>query len=376
MFVVLVFALSAAAILYILFLYPAVVIIMARLRPNPVRRAPLEKRVTVVMAVHNGARFLRAKLDSLLALNYPRELTDVIAVSDGSTDETDAIAREYEDRGVRLIRVPKGGKPAALNAGIAAADGEILLFTDVRQELDRGALRYLLENFADERVGCCSGRLVIRKGASLEEENVGLYWRYEFAIRNALASLDSIFGATGALYAMRRELAGPIPADALNDDMHLPLLAFFRGRRLAVDDRARIYDYPIGLESEFRRKVRTLAGNYQIVREFPALLGPANRMWIHYVSYKFGRLLLPLFLLATLVSGVFLPAPFDWIATAGQLAFYLAAACDPWLPRPLKKLSSPVRIFTVMMLATLAASSILFRPASSFWKETKVREAV
>ena len=354
-----VFGASIAAILYILFVYPAMVIAMARLWPDPVRRGAFEARVTVVMAVYNGARFLRAKLDSLLALDYPRDLLDIIVVSDGSDDATDAIALGYADRGVQLIRVPKGGKPAALNAGIAAAVGEILLFTDVRQEVDRMALRYLLENFADERVGVCSGRLVIRKGNSLEEENVGLYWKYEFAIRNALATIDSIFGATGALYAMRRELAGPIPADALNDDMHLPLLAFFRGHRLAVDGRARIYDYPTGLDSEFRRKVRTLAGNYQILREFPALIGPGNRMWIHYVSYKFARLLLPVFLLAPLLSGWFLPAPFNCLATAGQIGFYLAAACDPWIPRPLNKLTSPIRTFVVLMLATVSAASIL-----------------
>ena len=218
-------------------------------------------------------------------------------VSDGSTDDTDAIALSFADRGVSLLRVPHGGKPAALNAAIPAASGEILVLTDVRQELAVDCLQTLVNNFADPAVGVVSGHLIIRRGASRDESEVGLYWRYETWIRDNLSRLDSMFGATGPIYAIRKNLARPLPPDILLDDMALPLFAFFEGWRLIVEPAARAYDVPTGRDVEFTRKVRTLAGNWQLLRYQPKLLTPANRMLWHYLSYKLGRLLLPFFLM-------------------------------------------------------------------------------
>src|SRR5207247_2069639 len=140
----------------------------------------------------------------LLELDYPRDLVEVIVISDGSTDRTAELARRFE---VRLVEVHPGGKAAALNAGLAQATGEILFFTDVRQRLDRSSLSNLVARFADPRVGVVSGELVILDGTSSEEANNGLYWRYEKWIRKSLGALGSIPGATGCIYAMRRELA-------------------------------------------------------------------------------------------------------------------------------------------------------------------------
>src|SRR5205085_2641067 len=120
--------------------------------------------------------------------------------------------------------------------------------------------------------------------------------------RKALSRNGSVMGATGAIYAMRRELAVPLPADTLCDDMYLPLAAFVRGYRVVFDESAKAFDYPTALQTEFRRKVRTLAGVFQIVGAFPWLLSPANPMWIHFVSHKLGRLLLPWALLLLFMS--------------------------------------------------------------------------
>jgi len=224
----LVFIGAAAAVLYILFGYPLLLGVMARYRARPVLKKPQARSVSVLVAVYNGERFIAEKLRSLLALDYPRELLEILVISDGSTDKTDSIVEGFAPQGIRLLRVPHGGKPAALNAGIAQSRGEILVFTDVRQTLDPDSVQNLVNCFADPAVGVVSGELIIRKGSSQEEMDVGLYWRYEFWIRNCLARIDSIFGATGALYAIRRELAQPIPADVLLDDVYLPLNAFFR----------------------------------------------------------------------------------------------------------------------------------------------------
>jgi hypothetical protein len=232
----------------------------------------------------------------------------------------------------------------------------------------------LLENFADPAVGVASGALNILDPATHEEASTGLYWRYELWIRDHLSRIDSIFGATGAYYIVRRELAVPIPAGTLLDDMYLPLSAFLKGYRVVVDTRAKAFDQPTGLDAEFHRKVRTLAGNYQVLAAWPQMLGPANRLWFHFWSYKFGRLLLPFALIAMIPAGLLLPLPFDWVAAGLQAGFYSFAIADRWIGQtsPLKRLSSPVRTFVTLMGAGLWALSIFFVPSSSLWKQTQI----
>jgi poly-beta-1,6-N-acetyl-D-glucosamine synthase len=371
---IVVFCASAALGLYIVLGYPLLLGLMARLRPKPVFKSRRRKTVSVVIPAHNGERFIGAKLDSVLALDYPRELMEILVVSDGSTDRTDSIVREFAPQGVRLLRVPRGGKCAALNAAIPQARNEILLLTDIRQTVAPESLQAMMDCFADSSVGAVSGELVIRKGASHDEADTGLYWRYESWIRNRLSEIDSIFGATGPFYALRRELAVPIPVDQLLDDMYLPLAAFFRGYRLVVEPRARAFDYPTSRGTEFTRKTRTLAGNYQILRSYPALLGPANRMWFHYASYKLGRLALPWALVLLFASSCFLPAPWRYFLLGGQALFYGLAGIDAWLPArfPGKRLSSFARTFVALMLAAVCGLSVFFVSPRRLWKESKV----
>jgi len=363
----------AAVIAYILAGYPLLLAWLSKRGECPIQRSPNLKTVTVLLAVHNGAPFLRQKLRTLAELDYPSDLVNTLVISDGSTDETDEIARNAGP-GVELIRLEHQGKASALNAGIARATGEILLFTDVRQPLDPAALRRLVECFADARVGVASGELLILAGDNRAQVDIGVYRRYENWIRSRLSRLDSIFGATGCLYAMRRDLAERMPPDTLLDDVYLPIRAFFRGYRLIFEERAHAFDYPTNLDSEFRRKVRTLAGNYQILRAFPGLLGWQNRMWIHFASYKLGRLLLPWLLAGLAVSSFWLSDGWAWWALGAQGLCYGLAALDVWIPETwrLKKLSSPVRTFAVMMLAAACAGAILFVPPRLLWKETTV----
>ncbi len=371
-----IFCATAALVVYILAGYPLLLGLIARVRRKPVAKSRIRKSVSAVVAVHNGERFIGPKLDSLLALDYPAELLEILVASDGSTDGTDEIVRGYGPRAVRLLSLPRGGKCAALNAAIPQCRGEILLLTDVRQVVAADSLQAMVDCLADSSVGAVSGELVIRSGASYDEADTALYWRYESWIRNRLSEIDSIFGATGPSYALRRELAVPIPPDQLLDDMYLPLNAYFRGYRLIVEPRAIAYDYPTSRKTEFNRKRRTLAGNYQILRAYPALLGPSNRMWFHYVSYKVGRLLLPWILLTVLISSYYLPAPFRWWMFVPQLLFYVFALVDPLLGPgfPLKRLSSFARTFVSLMAAAVAGLSVLFVPPRTLWKETKIAQ--
>lgn len=368
------FGLSALYIAYVLFGYPLLLAWLARRASKPLQKRLEPRTVSILLPVRNGERWIGDKLNSILELNYPRELMEIIVVSDGSRDRTEELVEEFAPQGVKLVRIPRSGKAVALNTALERARGEIVFFTDVRQLLDPESLRNLVACFADPSVGAASGELIILASDSREEANVGLYWRYEKWIRKRLSRIDSVLGATGSIYAMRRSLVTSLPADTLLDDVHLPLAAFFRGYRVILEESAKAFDYPTSLETEFRRKVRTLAGVYQTIGAYPALLGPSNRMWIHFFSHKLGRLILPFALLVLALSSFGLPGVWGWAAPAGQAAFYALAVLDLWIPEAwlLKRLASPVRTFVVLMAAAFCAASFLVSPGRDLWKETRV----
>ena len=374
LFGLIVFAASIVGLLYVMAGYPLVLALLAR-RGQPVFAKPLLAPVTVLLPVRNGAPWLRAKLESILALDYPRNLLQVLVISDGSDDGTDAIAGEFAGRGVELLRVPQGGKALALNAGLARATGEFLFFTDVRQALDPGSLRHLISYFADPSVGVVSGELVIRDGRTQAELNTGLYWKYEKWIRRRQSQVDSVGGATGCIYAMRRSLAVPLPPNTILDDVYLPIAAFLKGFRVLWTDGAKAWDYPTPLDVEYRRKVRTQAGIYQVILFQPALVNPfRNRLWIHFYSHRLGRLLLP-FLLAGVLAGTFaLPQPLLILSLAAQGGFYALALLDPYIPeRSLpKRATSIARTFVVLVAAAFAGAGILFQPHKDYWEVTRV----
>ncbi len=353
--------------------YPLLLGWMARRWPSPVQKGDCLPTLSFVIPVHNGANFLAPKLESILALDYPHELLEVLVVSDGSTDATEDVARSFAARGVRLLRVPKGGKPAALNVAVPQTHNEILVLTDVRQLLAPESVRKLVANLADPQVGVVSGDLLIRQG-NLEETSVGAYWRYERRIRAHLSRLDSTMGATGAFYAIRRALFRPMPEELLLDDMYLPMGAFHSGFRLVVEPEARAFDLPTNVNTEFRRKVRTLAGNYQLLRFYPWLLTPGNRMLFHFVSYKLLRLLLPWIVLGLLVASFWLPAPWRAIVLSGQLGIYGLAALDGLSPStaPWRRVTAPLRTIVSMLLAAACAVSILFVKPQKLWTPTGV----
>jgi cellulose synthase/poly-beta-1,6-N-acetylglucosamine synthase-like glycosyltransferase len=271
------------------------------------RREPFdpqyEPTVTACVPVYNGADALNAKLASLLEQDYPARKLDVLVYSDGSTDGGDALAREWAAREprVQVLGGPvRAGKPAALNAMAAQARGEVLLLTDVRQPLAPVALRSLVAALAAPEVGCVSGNLILRGG-----EGAGAYWRYESWIRASEARFRGMVGATGPLYIVRRADFQPLPRDLILDDMWLPMRLRLQGRRLTFRADAYAYDRAFADPREFSRKARTLAGNFQLLRQMPRLLSPfANPSWFETVSHKVLRLVCPFALAAFAVSSL------------------------------------------------------------------------
>jgi poly-beta-1,6-N-acetyl-D-glucosamine synthase len=368
--------LACVAAFYIVLGYPVLLAMgKGRRRPPVAKNLNFEPRVSVLMAVYNGAAQLSRKLDVLSKLDYPAHLLEIIVISDGSTDDTDIIAKTYHGRNVTLIRVPKRGKAAALNSGMAAASGDILFFTDVRQPLDRSALRHLVANLADPTVGAVTGELKLVSGDQGEQADMDLYWRYEIWARTRQSEIDSIFNTTGCIYAMRRELAAAIPEDTLTDDAVLPLRAYFKGYRVIFDPAAIAYDYPAVAGTEFRRRFRTLAGLWQVFARFPKLFTSANRMRWHFLSHKFSRLALPWVILLAIGSSIAMPAsPFRTSLLLLESVPLALAAMNTAIPRgwAAKRITSPARTFVVMNMASLSAVAVFFISPAKIWKPTQV----
>jgi cellulose synthase/poly-beta-1,6-N-acetylglucosamine synthase-like glycosyltransferase len=298
----------------------------AQLSPWPVRRAPEEPGVSVVMVVRNEEQVLESKLRNLLDLDYPPESCQIVVVSDGSTDRTEAILREHVNNPrmhVVMNQLPRG-KACGLNDALEWVQGEIVVFTDARQKIEPGALRILLENFADPEVGCVSGELMLGDpDAGETRQGMGLYWRIEKSIRELEAASGSVVGATGALYAVRRGLLTRLPEGTILDDVYIPLQVVRQGRRVVFEPRARAWDTPdLGGGLEFARKVRTLSGNYQLVQLMPWVLSRQNPVLLRFVSHKLLRLVVPFALAAMLISSLWLRAPVYRMALVLQLAFY------------------------------------------------------
>jgi cellulose synthase/poly-beta-1,6-N-acetylglucosamine synthase-like glycosyltransferase len=307
------FWISALIVVYVYVGYPCLLAAWARIADRRPRRAPFQPgawpSVSIVIAARNEAARLPARIANLLAQGYPGR-TEIVVVSDGSTDHPSRALAPF-GRAVRLVEVPAGGKPLALNAGVAASTGEILVFADARQQFAPGAITALVENFSDPGVGGATGELVLdcERGESLDTpvgEGIGLYWKYEKWLRRNESRVWSTLGATGAIYAMRRECWAPLPAGTLLDDVLAPMRAVINGCRIVFEEQAIAFDRASAdASAESRRKTRTLAGNYQILAQEPRLLLPVvNPVWVQYVSHKVGRLVVPWALVCLFVATV------------------------------------------------------------------------
>jgi cellulose synthase/poly-beta-1,6-N-acetylglucosamine synthase-like glycosyltransferase len=357
--------------LYILVGYPLLLAKFPFRKAPPIRKDPaFEPEVCALISVFNGETHLRDKLESLLAMDYPASKFRILVISDGSTDGTDTTAAEYANRGVRLLRLPRSGKATALSAGLELIQEEVVLFTDVRQAFDRRALRHLVANLADPTVGAVTGELAYRDDAGHgEEATLDLYWRYELWARSCHSAIDSLFNTTGAIYAAKRSLLQPIPADTLADDAILPLSIFFQGYRVVFEPAAVAWDQRAKAKAEFGRKVRTLAGVWQAFARLPLFSGE-NRMRLHFVSHKFGRLALPWVLLSIGLATFGLePSGLRSTLLWGEAALVGMAILAPAVPASLriKRLFSAARAFLSMNLAAAASIKVFFRPAQEIW---------
>ncbi|SEO95542.1 Glycosyltransferase, catalytic subunit of cellulose synthase and poly-beta-1,6-N-acetylglucosamine synthase [Luteibacter sp. UNC138MFCol5.1] len=353
---------SALLLVHVFVGYPLIVWLQARLRPRPVARQAILPRVSIVVAVHDGERYLRAKLVNLRQLDYPSELVEIVLVCDGCHDGTVGMARRSTDPRLTVIEHPeRRGKAECLNDAVAASTGDVLLFTDIRQRLSPVALRELVANLGDPTVGAVGGELHMENVRTGFAQGVDFYWRYEKTIRHAESLSGSTIGVSGALYAMRRSLFRPLPPGTVLDDVLVPMRVAAQGKRVVFEPRAMAWDQPSQVpEDERRRKIRTLAGNFQLMQLAPWLLAPwSNPLWFRFVSHKVLRLLAPWLIVALTVSSGLLVTRHPMYALAfGGLVGGLLLVGVARLRPPLGRLL-PLRIAVAFFYLNLFAAQAL-----------------
>ena len=328
-----VFWASAILLAYVYVGYPLVATLRARFAPRPRLLAPSEPFVSIVVVANNEENRIGGRIENLLALDYPAWRREIVIASDGSTDATVARARQYEGHGVSIRSfATRRGKSAVLNVVVPSLRGDVVLFADARQRFDPGTLRALVENFADPTVGAVSGELVLATSDRTATAGRGsaFYWRYEKFIRSTEGRTDSTVGATGAIYAIRRELFETIPDDTILDDVLIPLRIVRKGYRVLFEPRARAYDSASATaQHEFVRKARTIAGTFQLFSRELWLFNPRrNRLWLETMSHKALRLAVPVLHAALFGASAALAPGTSWFyqaAFAGQSLFYAAA---------------------------------------------------
>jgi biofilm PGA synthesis N-glycosyltransferase PgaC len=362
-----VFLLSVVFIIYTYALFPIFLHFRAKGKPALHCVEPKEwPTVSIVIAAHNEERNVASKVKSLEGLDYPPELLEWVFVSDGSTDGTQALlenaCESHPNRHVLHLEKPLG-KCGALNAGVARATGEIILFMDARQTVSKNAVKKLVPFLSDPSIGAVSGELVLAEDSSAEAGNFGLYWRYEKWIRDNESRLFSTTGATGALYAIRRADFTPNKLGTLLDDFDTPASLLKLGKRTLFVKGAYAFDQASDdLGQEFKRKVRTSAGRWQSYQTNAWLFNPLrNPVWWQFLSHNLFRLLVPYAIIIALVSTLLGEGVFMNTMLNLQLVFYIIAAANyKKLPGTENKGFNMVVVFLQLNLAAFVATGQFF----------------
>lgn len=376
------FAISLAIIAYTYAGYPALLWLASRLFSRPVKKAEIYPSVTILLSAFNEAKTIEARINNLLSLDYPQDKLEIIVGSDGSTDDTYQIIKRFGDeKKIRyIVSFQRIGKPAMINRMAKEARGEIFVFADARQRFEPNALKEIVWCFADENVGAVSGELIMEDKETGTGKGIGAYWAYEKSLRKMESCIGSMLGATGAIYAVRQSLFMYLPENVLLDDLFTPMNAIVRGKRAIFEPAAKAYDVVAQTtEKEFQRKVRTLAGNFQIFALFPGAFNPfSSHISVQLFSHKFLRLLVPYFLTALFVSNFFLMHEGDFYSLAFflQVIFYSLALLGFLSEGVSDKIKGAARLFwvpyefCVLNLAAVVAFFVfLFGRMDVKWKK-------
>jgi cellulose synthase/poly-beta-1,6-N-acetylglucosamine synthase-like glycosyltransferase len=317
------FLFSGIFILYVYLGYPAFIAYLAFLVSRQNKFEEILPKITLIIPAYNEEKHIAKKLENTLALDYPRDKTQILVVSDGSTDRTSELVKAFSNQGVELLHDPeRKGKMAAIVRAIQVSQGDIIIFSDANNLYDKDAIRELVLPFSDPAVGATTGaKLIIEDGRDLSSAE-GLYWKYESLIKNSESKIDSCVSSVGEILAIRRNLFVAPKTGVINDDHYIVLDIIRRGYRSIYTPKARSFEYVSHTAAdEFVRRRRMNAGLFQTIAMSASLL-PLNRpllIW-QIVSHKYLRALVPFAMI--LMMGTNIVLAFDELGRGTAPNFY------------------------------------------------------
>jgi cellulose synthase/poly-beta-1,6-N-acetylglucosamine synthase-like glycosyltransferase len=301
-----VFWTSVAALFYAYAGYPLLVYAVSRLFPKNIKRDYFEPRVTILITAYNEEKDLRRKLENTLEIVYPKEKLEILVASDGSTDRTDKIAREFVRRNVKLFRQEgRAGKTFTQNKAVERATGEIILFSDATTNYNPDVLQKILPNFADETIGCVAGKLIyVDDSKSTVGKGAQSYWNYETFLKESESRACSLIGASGCLYAVRKSAYQPMYREACSD--FLICTVVFRQKLRSVYEAEAVCTEETNRQSnkEMQMRVRVISQTFTDLWRNRDMLNPLKSGFyaVQLFSHKVLRYSIPLFLFSIFLS--------------------------------------------------------------------------
>jgi len=373
---------NVGLIAYVYFGYPALLLILCQFKGNQpsLPKDNFEPMISMIIAAYNEEQDIAHKLENSLALDYPRDKLEIIVVSDGSTDKTAEIVRNYAIQGVKLVNLVQNvGKASAQNETVKQAVGDILLFTDANVSLQRDAVHKLVRHFLDNTVGCVVGRVTyINEGETGVSEGEGLYWRYELFLRHKESQVGNLVAGSGPIMAIRKTLFEPLDS-AISDDFVLPMKSAIKGCRTLYEPEAISSErlYQVNMRDMFRTRVRTIMLDTRSILLCRALLNPLRYPLyaLGLVSHKILRWLVPYFLIIIFAVNLFLLGqPFYNLILSLQIIFYaLAMGGYLWqkIGKPPRFLGIPFSFCLVNTAALIGVAKFAMGKKSGRWKPVR-----
>jgi cellulose synthase/poly-beta-1,6-N-acetylglucosamine synthase-like glycosyltransferase len=372
---------SVFVLAYVVAGYPLLLRLLVALRgPRQVRQADIEPTVSFVISAYNEADVIRAKLENALALDYPADRREIVVISDCSDDGTDEIVREFASHGVRLMRQnERRGKTAGLNHTLPLLTGDIVVFSDANAMYSADALRKLVRNFADDKVGYVTGEArYLLTGEAAADAGERVYWGYEMELKRLETQIGSMVGGDGAIYAIRRILWRTLPDDAINDFLN-PLQIVEAGWRGVYEPEAVCYEETSGrFKSEYKRRVRIVSRSWRAVFQAPGVLNPFKVGLFSWclISHKVLRWNTGLFVTIAAVAAVALLIEVVTRWPLPSLAAAATAAAAVGLTRAGRRIVSMGAYFCVINAAsTVGVVKGTFGRVSGVWSTPREHAA-
>ena len=363
-------------ILYVYFGYPLLLITLSNFIKRPIKEGDVEPSVSMIIAAYNEEKSIRRKIENTLVLDYPKDKLEIIVASDGSTDGTNETIRNFEGKGVNLIfEKEHGGKSFIQNRAVEEAKGEIIVFSDATTMCEKDALKKLVRNFADLKVGCVTGKAVyVNPKESATGEGESLYWRYELSLRKLESDLGILAMGSGCFFGIRKSLFRTLDAN-VSDDFVLPLSAVRNCKRVIYESEAVVWDTVVTTSAGLlKTKARTIGMDIKGLFLFKDLLNPFNYFGVTWslISHKLLRWVVPYFLVVIFVVNLFLLKGVLYRISFGfQTAFYLLAGLGWWHQKNERRsriLGIPFSFCVVNAAALLGTARYFLGKASGKWE--------